>query len=282
MDWPVCMSPKTFEDGYIMAIRSFFKFARLTYGDQGWPDRLTTEGIKYKGERKGGEGAQRAFTPEELRRLLNGPEAAVFAADPAQACRFWLPLVGLYTGARVNEVCQINPQCDILNDDPKAPGVWFFLLSEDTEAGAGVEKSIKTKVSRKVPVHSALLALGFTGYVERVKAGGAGVLFPEWKPSKGRAADAAEKWFRRHLEALGLRDKTPHHNLTGFHAFRSTFLARAEELDVQRADSITGHAREGESTVVRQYRKETPLHVKRDILERITFDVSPPVPMTPA
>lgn len=255
MDWPVCMAPKTFEDTYKMAVRSFFKYARLTYGDEGWPDRLTVEGIKYRGDREEGEDKQRPMRKADLARLFEGPEAASFAADTSQAGAFWLPLVGLYTGARVNEVCQLNPQCDIRQDDPEAPGVWFFDISEEGEAAEGVDKSVKNKPSlRRVPVHSVLLGLGFMEYVKRVKDAGAALLFPSWAPSKGRASGQAEKWFRGHLEALGLRDETPHFRLVGFHAFRSTFLARAEEVNEPRADAITGHSREGESTVKRGYR----------------------------
>ena len=59
MDWPECMAEKTFDDTYRMAVQAFFKFARLTYGDQGWPERLTTEGIKYRGDEEEGKQAVR-------------------------------------------------------------------------------------------------------------------------------------------------------------------------------------------------------------------------------
>lgn len=282
MEWPECMAEKTFADTYRMAVQAFFKFARLTYGDQGWPDRLTTEGIKYRGDEEEGKNRQRPMLIKELQRLFNGPEAATFAADTSQASAFWLPLLGLYTGARINELCQLNPQCDIRDDDPQAPGVWFLDITEDGEAAEGVDKSVKNEISqRRVPVHSALLALGFVDYVKGLKAGGVALLFPLWAPSKGRAAGGAEKWFRGHLEALGLRDETRGARLVGFHAFRSTFMARAEEVDEPRADAISGHSREGESKVKRNYRRATPLPVKVEILERITFDVSPPMPVKP-
>ncbi|MCK6386974.1 MAG: site-specific integrase [Zoogloea sp.] len=282
MAWPECMAEKTFDDTYKMAVRSFFKFARLTYGDAGWPDRLTTEGIKYRGEEEEGKNRQRPMLLKELQRLFNGPEAAAFAADTSQASAFWLPLLGLYTGARINELCQLNPQCDIRNDDPQAPGVWFLDITEEGEAAEGVDKSVKNEISqRRVPVHSALLALGFVEYVQRLKKAGSALLFPLWAPSKGRAAGGAEKWFRGHLEALGLRDETRGARLVGFHAFRSTFMARAEEINEPRADAISGHAREGESKVKRNYRRETPLSIEVEILERITFDVSPPMPVKP-
>lgn len=279
MDWPERMAEKTFDDTYKMALRSFFKYARVTFGDNGWPIHLTTEGIKYRGTEEEGKNRQRPMRPEELQRLFEGPEAAAFAADPSQASAYWLPLLGLYTGARINELCQLNPQCDIRDDDPQAPGVWFLDITEEGAAAEGVDKSVKNKTSkRRVPVHSTLVGLGFVDYVKRLKAAGEALLFPMWAPVKGRAAGGAERWFRLHLQALGLRDESRGARLVGFHAFRSTFMARAEEINEPRADAISGHSREGESAVKRGYRGETPLRVKVEILERITFDVTPPRP----
>lgn len=280
MDWPECMAEKTFDDTYKMALRSFFKYARVTFGDEGWPIHLTTEGIKYRGTEEEGKNRQRPLRHEELRKLFEGPEAAAFAADPSQSSAYWLPLLGLHTGARINELCQLNPQCDIRDDDPQAPGVWFLDITEEGEAAEGVDKSVKNKTSkRRVPVHSVLLGLGFVEYVKRIKAAGEALLFPVWAPVKGRAAGGAERWFRLHLAALGLRDETRGARLVGFHAFRSTFMARAEEVNEPRADAISGHSREGESAVKRGYRGQTPLRVKVEILERITFDVTPPRPL---
>jgi len=111
MEWPKTLAPKTFEDTYMAALRPFLKDAQRLYGDQGFPLSLTTDGIKYTGTRKDGENKQRALRPDELHGLYHGPECAAFAADPSQAHRYWLPLVGLYTGARVNEVCGRDMPC---------------------------------------------------------------------------------------------------------------------------------------------------------------------------
>lgn len=276
MEWTKTMAPKTFEDTYMAALRPFLKDARRLYGDQGFPLTLTTDGIKYTGKMAGGEDKQRALHPDELRRLYEGPECAAFAADSTQAERYWLPLVGLYTGARVNEVCQLNPQCDIREEG----GVWFFYITPDTEAAEGVSKSVKNKTSlRAVPIHSRLLALGFLDYVQRVKASGARLLFPAWGPSGGRASENAERWFRRHLEKLGLRDETPGQRVVGFHCFRHTFLTRAAELDVDGAESLTGHADANVSAVVRGYRGRASLGKQRALMERIDFDIDPPTPV---
>ncbi len=275
LEWPKTMAPKTFEDTYMAALRPFLKDSRRLYGDEGFPLTLTTDGIKYTGTREDGEKKQRALRPDELDRLYHGAECRAFAADPAQVHRYWLPLVGLYTGARVNEMCQLNPQCDIHEEE----GVWFFNITEETEAAEGVSKSVKNKTSfRPVPIHSRLIALGFLDYLERVKASGARLLFPEWGPSGGRASANAERWFRRHLEKLGLRDETPGQRIAGFHCYRHTFLTRAAELDVHGAESLTGHADASVSAVVRGYRGRVSLVKQRALMERINFDINPPKP----
>ena len=273
--WPECIAPKTLEDSYMAALRPFLGDSRRLYGDQGFPLHLTTGGIKYTGTRKGRERAQRALRPAELVRLFNGPECSDFAADPTQAHRYWLPLLGLYTGARVNEVCQLNPQCDIREEG----GIWILDITEESEADSRVSKSVKNETSRRpVPVHPALLRLGFLRYVEQVRAGGHALLFPEWAPSGGKASAAAAKWFRGHIAALGLRDETPRACILGFHCFRSTFLARAYDLGVLDAEAVTGHADTKVSAIVRDYRGAAGLEKRQRILEQIAFDIDPPKP----
>lgn len=274
--WPECIAPKTFEDSYMAALRPFLSDSRRLYGDQGFPLNLTTDGIKYIGTRKGGERTQRALHPAELVRLFNSSECAAFAADLAHAHHYWLPLLGLYTGARVNEVCQLNPMCDIQEEN----GIWYLDITEESEASEGVRKSVKNKSStRRVPIHSRLLGLGFLEYVERVKAEGSALLFPAWSPVRGKASGKAERWFSSHLSALGLRDETPHTCILGFHCFRSTFLARAYELGIPDAEVVTGHTDKNVSFVVRGYRGPAGLEKRKRILEQVTFDIDPPKPV---
>lgn len=53
------ISPKTYEDTYIAAIRPFLNEAIRVFGDQGFPRHLTTDGIGYSGKQKAGENKQR-------------------------------------------------------------------------------------------------------------------------------------------------------------------------------------------------------------------------------
>lgn len=245
------LGPKSFDDTYIASVRPFLKAAKKDWQDQGFPLGLTTDGIEYLGDREEGEDKQRAFTPPELRRLFEGPEMNAFANDTAQAHCFWLPLIGLYTGARVNEICQLNPQTDILRDSDS--GSWCFWISKETDADPRIKKTVKTGDARKVPIHNKLIELGFLEYVNRVKSAGARLLFPSWQPINRRASGEAEKWFRQLLRDIGLRDETPKANIFGMHAFRHTLLTYGAMQETPYGSGsktplslfcITGHAQD--------------------------------------
>jgi integrase len=243
LDHEETLGPKSFEDTYLASIRPFLKAARINYQDQGFPHNLTVDGIEYIGDRVEGENKQRAFTTAELKRLFEGQEMQRFAADPIQAHCFWLPHLGLFTGARVNEICQLNPQTDIIQD--KEHGVWHLWITTETEADPRIRKSVKTGDARMVPIHQKLIELGFLDYVKCIKETGAKLLFPQWQPVNKRASGEAEDWFRQLLRDTNLRDETPKLCLLGMHAFRHTLLTYgALQKPPLSLFCITGHAQE--------------------------------------
>jgi integrase len=273
-----CISQETFAS-YMTAVRLFLDWAAIEYDEAGHLKTLAEmRAIRYTGDREAGCNKQRALREDEIKRLFGGDYMAQARKDPDREHEFWFPLVGLYTGARVNEVCQLNPQTEISKD--AASGIWFFDFTLDSaDTDNRLQRSIKNKVSRrKVPIHSKLIELGFLDYVERIRQAGHKLLFPQWSPSKGRAAGEAEKAFRRLIKHLGLRDETPGKHLTGYHTFRHTMENRALNLGVERIRLIVGHAgRAGDASaptaIERGYEGEAALAVKQEIIERIWFDL---------
>jgi hypothetical protein len=280
LEHPKILGPKTFSDTYLASVRPFLVHARRNWQDQGFPTGLSTEGIEYGGDREEGENKQRAMNPNELKRLFEGVEMQEFARDTTTAHCFWLPHIGLFTGARVNEICQINPQTDILKEDES--GIWYFWITKDTPADDGVVKTIKTGDSRKVPIHDKLIELGFIEYVKQLKKTGAKRLFPSWEPKNKRASGNAEKWFRILLRDLDLRDESPKSTLTGMHAFRHTLLsygaARKPPLDLF---CITGHvqgatpiAATGAGRGYLTHSITSPLSDKAAVLNLLSYDLT--------
>ena len=265
------MAKATFDGTYKAVMKPFLETCQTNWQDRGFPTSLTTNRIEYRGEREKRTNNQRAFTPEELTVLFCGPEMRAFAEDASQHHKYWLPHLGLFTGARVNELCQINPQCDIVKDEKY--DIWYLNISEDSEGYETIDKSVKTDSSKRiVPIHSKLIDLGFLNYAENLKEKKIRLLFPGFPPQKRRAAATAEKWFRQHLKDVNLRDETPGKRIVGMHAFRSTFLRQADRLGVANATAITGHTDHSKSSVVKGYEGEKDIDLKKKIIEQITFD----------
>ena len=86
--------------------------------------------------------------------------------------RYWITLLSVYSGARLNEVCQLN-----VSDISKTDRIWTMNINDDSE-----DKSIKTKSgNRVIPLHPKLLNLGFLNYFNQIKNQNQEKLFPQLK-----------------------------------------------------------------------------------------------------
>jgi integrase len=84
--------------------------------------------------------------------------------------KFWIALLGLFTGARINELAQL-----FLADFQAKGGVQVISVNDNGEG-----KRLKTKASeRLIPIHAELVRLGLLDYVEALRHRGETRLFPE-------------------------------------------------------------------------------------------------------
>ena len=89
--------------------------------------------------------------------------------------RYWITLLSAYSGARLNEVCQLK-----VSDISKTDGIWTMSINDDSE-----DKSIKTKSgNRVIPLHPKLLNLGFLNYFNQIKNQNKEKLFPQLKKNE--------------------------------------------------------------------------------------------------
>ncbi|MFL5229673.1 MAG: DUF6538 domain-containing protein, partial [Microvirga sp.] len=159
------------------------------------------------------------FTSEQLTTLFTSPLFVGCRGDRAEHkpgnvnvrdWRYWLPLVALYSGARLGELAQL-----LVGDVRQVHGVWVLHV---TRQGGG--KSVKTKSSeRVVPLHSELLRLGFITYHAKIKASGAERVFPGIRPdARGFFSGEPSGFFADYLKGIGVKvDKA-----IAFHSFRHT------------------------------------------------------------
>jgi integrase len=190
---------------------------------------------------------RRPWEPEELSVLFSSPvytKGARPKGGKGEAA-YWLPLLALYSGARLNELAPICVN-DVTRDASSSS--YFLNIVEDDEVG----RSLKTETSvRAVPIHPELARIGFLDFVEYARRDGGETarLFPKLdKGSKGGFGEAFSKWFGRYKRALGIdNEKSVFHSFR--HGFKDALRAAGVNEDVN--DALTGHS--GGNAVARGY-----------------------------
>lgn len=186
------------------------------------------------------------FTTEQLNKILASPLFNGFQRDGkehlkgeqrADDWRYWIPLVCLFTGARLGEVAQLR-----VEDVCCERGVWFIHIRDDPATG----QTTKSGLSRAAPVHSKLQALGFLDFHKRESARAAidsnAAMFPELeKGARGQISEKVSRFWRDYLEDIGVKNGR---DGFGAHSFRHTLADRlrdeAELLDNEIAVTL-GH-----------------------------------------
>jgi integrase len=209
---------------------------------EGYADANCFDGLhpKVPRERK----ARPPFEPEQLNTLLSSPLFTGFEADRrehlpgvqrARDWRFWIPLVCLFTGARISEVAQLR-----VRDVEEHGGYWFIHIREDSELG----QKTKSRKNRLVAVHPTLEAIGFVKFaLAPLGRSSAEPLFPELKPNtRQNIGDRASRFFRRYLEKIGMKGRA---DGLGSHSFRHSMsgeLRGADFDDTVFGPMVLGHA----------------------------------------
>lgn len=157
----------------------------------------------------------RPYTPEQLTAIFRSPLFTGCLSDDelhraGTLCirdhRYWLPLLALFTGARMSELAQL-----IVTDVRQDRGRWIIHV---TQEGDDV-KTTKTKGSQRViPVHPELERLGFLRFHAQA---GSGRLFPEIKlDSRGTFAGNYSRLYNRYVVKIGVKVDAS----VNFHSFR--------------------------------------------------------------
>lgn len=152
--------------------------------------------------------------------------------------KFWVPLLALFHGARLNELCQLY--CE---DVKEQGGIAYLSIRTELDEEEKTERRLKTKNSqRDVPLHPDLIRLGFMDFVALRRADSKDRrLFPEIEMGKAtqRYSTLFSQWFGRFLDrVIGKPRKT------SFHSFRHNFRSALTKagVAVEYADTLCGWA----------------------------------------
>jgi integrase len=193
-------------NGHLTFAGAVFRFARrhkMMKADN------PVEGIKLK--RTGRVDTEKSvFSDDDLGRLF-----ATLPECPKHPYQKWLPLLGLYTGARLEELAQLYRE-----DVREVDGVWCLDINESRP-----DQSVKNASSaRLVPLHPVLIERGFLRYVDGVAQGSR--VFPELTRIKDRYSHKVGQWFKNVQTSAGITGKK------SFHSFRHTVANHLKRKDV--------------------------------------------------
>jgi len=178
------------------------------------------------------------FTKDELLKLFSDESFSKRKFNTNYS--YWIMPLALYTGARLNELCQLF-LTDII-DVEEVPCINFTDAKE--------EQRLKNKNSKRiVPIHSQLIKMGLLRYVANLRAAGETQLFPEISARRDGFGATVSKWFGRYKERCGIDDK----GVKVFHSFRHTFISNLLDDSVPEylIAPIVGH--EGKLVTSRVY-----------------------------
>lgn len=208
---------------------------------RGYIENNPARGTQLKDVRRPRE-KRREFDTAALGAIFGSP---IYTADErpdggAGEAVYWLPLLALYTGARINELCQLQPEDVRQEGYTDAAGIhrqaWVIRIEHDAVKG----KRVKTEGSeRRIPVHADLEDLGFVKYAKGQS--GKALLFDKLSMGENETKRSGNwgRWFGRYLRnKCGVTD-----DRMTFHSFRHTFKHHLRQCNVRKEvnDALTGH-----------------------------------------
>ena len=184
------------------------------------------------------------FTADDLRKILK-PETYLgwtvnfkhrFRPDRAtnQLPYYWCFLLGIFSGMRTNEICQM-----LLSQVTKEKGIWFMFVEDSEDTKVKTESSI-----RKIPVHPQLIDLGFIDYVANLKRRKKPIrVF--WELSElrdGYASKVSRHYNEKFLPSIGVWKK----HTKVLYCTRHTFINKlySEKVDENVIKTLVGHEKE--------------------------------------
>tara|TARA_X000001036_G_scaffold409232_1_gene420128 strand:+ start:128 stop:1900 length:1773 start_codon:yes stop_codon:yes gene_type:complete len=146
---------------------------------------------------------------------------------------YWVFLLGIFSGMRTNEMCQLR-----LSDLNKVDKIWFMFVEDSQNTKVKTESSI-----RKIPLHPQLIELGFIDYVGNLRKKKKTRVFWELREDRdGFASKVSRHYNEKFLPAIGVWEK--HKKV--LYCTRHTFINKlySEKVDENVIKTLVGHEKE--------------------------------------
>jgi integrase len=245
------MSSRT-RNKHLQQVSSLFKWCV----ERGYIDRNPAEGLKEKRDRQEHE-EREAYASEDLGRLFASP--IYISPSQDRPDQWWVPLMALYSGMRLEEICQLY-----LEDIKALDGVWCFDINNHRD------KKLKTLSSRRiVPIHPVLIKLGFLEHVDDLRKRGSERLWPHLERRRDKYSDTMQKWYYRYNRKYITQNRKK-----VFHSFRHNFADALKQAHVPEAimKELMGHAHGG--LAMGRYGKRYRVALLLEAIKKIDYGIT--------
>lgn len=209
-----------------------------------------TEGWKMPKKKVAANKQRPLWRAEDLQRLFASPiwrgsKSEVRQDQPGHIIirnwKFWVPLLGLFQGARLEEICQLRAE-DIRSQE----GVWIMDIHD---RDGNKLKNVQSR--RLLPLHPDILKMGFVRYVRETAPQPKDRIFRDLTAGgpDAKLSHYPTRWFGTLRQRLGIPDGVD------FHSFRhnATSGLLSAGVPVPVVGLILGHLTEGGGEAANRY-----------------------------
>ena len=203
------------------------------------------------------------YEVEDLKKLFYSAE--YLKGKHKKASNYWCPLIGLFTGARSNEICQLRLD-DIKCSENDGQIIYYIDINQEED------KELKTEASiRPVPIHKMLCELGFLDYVQKLRKKGEVHLFPEINPKDGVYNRALSRWYgETYRPNCGVLSIRPDRRKV-FHSFRHTLVQHlydVQKYELAKIGEVVGHTHK---TITGGYTHKLSLSTRAEMINSVDY-----------
>ena len=183
------------------------------------------------------------FTEQEIKKIFSRDNYLFFTKVEKGGFGlpyYWVPLIGLFSGLRANEICSLYLDNVKTFEGNKRRKVWCFNILEESSRP---DKKLKNRSSRRiVPIHDTLIDLGFLDFLKLIKSRNPERkrVFEELPFREGSYFRNVTRFFNdRYLPKLGIKKPT-----LSFHSLRHTTIDNLKQkgIDIHFINAMMGHS----------------------------------------